>query len=676
MIRWVLCLVLFLGGDLLAGGVECEVGLGEVAPEEPGQPLRRYLYLAMRDSSILPPLAIGSGDPHGIVVLDMDHGMRFVKRIGSEVLYQGRATVSSGPGVRWMHGSAVTDRLYYGYSEPGAKYLRGINAATPAPPNANALIGCIDLRTDKTLWEQPTHNACSFAVFPDGTRLLAVPDQSQAAHGKMTILDAMTGRTLEEISSQSRVCYGVNVTAGGRYLLPNVWDGTLTAFDVESSRELPLASLFPRLASMDWSGVPERFRLFYSLDVATHYSVNGAGDFLWSQVRNSVRRSGGGPNLDGGLVFLDLPQGRSALVPLHAPLLENAVDSDRSRFHRWTPWDDRSVNLFGIGYVAAISPDERWLYHGTYAGDFKVIVWDNTVWPPRMVGVMGEGLASETETDPVSGGAIGCRNKSGAWVSADGRIVFTSDSWYFDARTWKPLGLMRNDAGKIIRCAKMNEVHFRGSDCVYFGQRFGYGRYREPAKIFPPSTDKTPPTAVSGLTASVSKPEARWSGGDVVASVELNWKPATDNDGVQRYAVYRDGELIGNCLGKNPGDPMLSEADAAVFRAQVGEVKENSFTARYLKPGQRYRFEVEPIDFAQNRGPRVVLDVAVPPIETQAEDALIKAWAERIFARAKETQAKECVEALNDWLERKYRSRSWLSALRAEIERISNKQKP
>jgi hypothetical protein len=487
----------------------------------------------------------------------------------------------------------------------------------------------------------------------------------------MTVLDAMTGRVLEEVLSQSRVAYGVNVMSGRRYLLPNAWGGTLTAFDIETSRERPLASLFPQLARMDWSGVPDRFRQFYSLDVATHYSVNGAGDFLWSQVRNSARRSGGAASVDGGLVFLDLRERRSALVPLYAPLLENAVEPDRSRFHRWNDWSDQSVNLFGIGYVATMSPDERWLYHGTYAGDFKVIVWDNTVWPPRTVGVMGEGLSSEREMDPLSGNMIGCRSKSGAWVSADGRIVFTSDSWYFDTRTWKPMGLMRNDAGKIIRCAKMNEVHFRGKDCVYFGQRFGYGRYREPATIFPPSADKTPPTEASALTAAMSKPEARWSGGDVVVSVELHWEPATDNEGVQRYAVYRDGELIGNCLGRNPGDPVLSATDAAVFREQVGKVKENSFIARYLKPGKRYRFEIEPVDFAQNLGPRIGLDVAVPALDALAEDALVKAWAERILARAREVrkdpgkaeQSYQCMEALADWIEHKHGSRTWANAV-------------
>jgi hypothetical protein len=88
-----------------------ELGLGEAVPEEPGQPLRRFLYLNMKDSSACPP--IGTGDPRGIIVLDIDHHHRFFKRIGSEMMMKGATDVSNGPGVRWMDGNPLNDRLYY-----------------------------------------------------------------------------------------------------------------------------------------------------------------------------------------------------------------------------------------------------------------------------------------------------------------------------------------------------------------------------------------------------------------------------------------------------------------------------------------------------------------------------------------------------------------------------------
>jgi hypothetical protein len=186
-----------------------------------------------------------------------------------------------------------------------------------------------------------------------------------------------------------------------------------------------------------------------------------------------------------------------------------------------------------------------------------------------------------------------------------------------------------------MRCSKMNEVHFRGKDCVYFGQRYGYGRYKEPEKIFPPSQDKTPPTAIAGLKAAVGAPAPRWAGGAIVAEVVLTWSPATDNEGVQRYAVWRDGELIGNGLGVNPAlDPVMSAEDQAEYEKQAGKFEPNSFQARYLEPGKSYTFEVEPIDFAQNRGPRAAISVEVPTVSDAQRLALIKARIEEMTARA------------------------------------------
>jgi hypothetical protein len=330
---------------------------------------------------------------------------------------------------------------------------------------------------------------------------------------------------------------------------------------------------------------------------------------------------------DSGLIFMDRAHRRVAHAPGNGMIVDNVIDPDCS--------DTRPLADFHFGYSASIAADERWLYHGTNKGDVRIIVWDNTVWPPRHVGIMGEGLCSKPTVDPVSGGPIGCWNKSGAWTSLDGTRVYTSDSWHFDARTWKPMGLMRDEKGKIVRCSKMNEVYFRGKDCVHFGQRYGFGRFKEPEKVFPPSTDKTPPTAISDLKAAVGEPAPRWAGGAITVEVRLTWSPATDNEGVQRYAVWRDGVLIGNCLGVNPGlDPVMSPEDQAEYEKQVGKFEPNTFKTRYLEPGKTYKFEVEPIDFAQNRGPRAIISVEVPAVPDEKRLELVKTRMEQIVARA------------------------------------------
>jgi hypothetical protein len=121
---------------------------------------------------------------------------------------------------------------------------------------------------------------------------------------------------------------------------------------------------------------------------------------------------------------------------------------------------------------------------------------------------------------------------------------------------------------------------------------------------------------------------------------------------VQRYAVWRDGELIGNCLGVNPGlDPVMSAEDQAEYERQVGKFEPNTFKARYLEPGKTYKFEVEPIDFAQNRGPRAAISVEVPGVSDAKRLALVKARIDQIVARASTNKTDRnirnpCVEAI------------------------------
>jgi hypothetical protein len=428
--------------------------------------------------------------------------------------------------------------------------------------------------------------------------------------------------------------------------------------DCRTLENVPAEKAFPGLLELaGWQALPPVFKTALTTQLSGTYNdvlrANGREDLLWSQIRNW----GNAGMESGGQMTFDLAHHRIAFSPVQAALISNAIDPDCSA--------TRKTSMFHYCYDTSLSADERWFYHGPNRGDLRVTVWDNMVWPPRHVGIMGEGLSStgsygwgsppNTAADPVSGGALGNNNKSGAWTSSDNTRVYTSDSWYFDAKTWKPMGLMRDEKGKVIRCSKMNEVHFRGKDCVYFGQRYGFGRYKDPAKIFPPSTDKTPPAAIADLKAVVGEPAPRWAGGAIVVEVKFAWSPATDNEGVQRYAVWRDGELIGNCLGVNPGlDPVMSAEDQAEYEKQVGKFEPNTFKARYLEPGKTYKFEVEPIDFAQNRGPRTGIAVEVPPVSDEQRTTMVKARIEEIAARMGASRDKNvrgpCWQAIQELL--------------------------
>ena len=587
-----------------------ELGAYEARPEFPDKPLRRYLYLHMKDSS-----TCGSYDRNiGIMVLDIDNGHRFVKRITSDLLVRGKTSGTSIGGVRAVGGSAETDRIYYGYANSG----RGFKLAggRQAGKDSACVIGCVDLRTDRVLWEQPSPGSLNVACFANGTRLLAGTGGKTDSEGTMWIWDAIEGRVLEEVKGFQGHGHGISRGPTWRFLYPEIYKNPIKLFDVKRKVAISLAEAFA-FDSLDdfegWWGKPIPTFPPFNAGVIP----NGAETVLAVQLWKGKA---------AGLQFFDLVSKRTVLVDLDCPLLHHsALPGPMKR-------------LYGFqGYQPVLSADEQWVYLGNEHHHHRVCVFDNSTWPPRFVGVMGSGLTSKQDKDPIWGLTVGCRNKGGAWPSADGSIVYTSDSRYFDTGTWKPMGMFRNEDGRAIRCTKFQEVHFRGEDAVYVGERYGFGRYKEPQKVFPPPTDKTPPSGIYDLEAAVDEPSARRANGTVVAAVHLSWSPATDNEGVQRYAVYRDGDLIGNCLGVNPDiDPVMSPEDQAEYERQVGKFQANTFVARYQEPGRTYRFEVEPIDFAQNRGPRTAFEVAVPAVEEATAERLVRTWAETVIAKVKE----------------------------------------
>lgn len=90
-----------------------------------------------------------------------------------------------------------------------------------------------------------------------------------------------------------------------------------------------------------------------------------------------------------------------------------------------------------------------------------------------------------------------------------------------------------------------------------------------------PPSDTTPPTAPGDLAVARA----------TTVSIALRWSAATDETGVARYAVYRDGTL-------------------------VDTTAERTFTVDRLECGTAYRFTVEARDAAGNGSPPAVLDTS------------------------------------------------------------------
>ena len=102
------------------------------------QAAQRYLYMSTPDG------AQSEGHSgNGILVFDIDHGHRFVRRI---------EIPSFREGLRGFTGNAKTHRLFYSTS--------------------NRRLGCFDLETDRVIWERVYEAGCDrSSVTPDGKKL-------------------------------------------------------------------------------------------------------------------------------------------------------------------------------------------------------------------------------------------------------------------------------------------------------------------------------------------------------------------------------------------------------------------------------------------------------------------------------------------------------------------------
>ncbi len=130
----------------------------------------RYLYVAapgLRDY-----LQYGG---HGVLVFDIDHGHRFVRRIASSGVTESGKPIN----VKGICASAVTHRLYVS--------------------NIKTLI-CFDLLTDKILWEKTYEGGCDrLEITPDGKTLYA-PSFEGAF---WNVIDAIDGHSIAQITTDS-----------------------------------------------------------------------------------------------------------------------------------------------------------------------------------------------------------------------------------------------------------------------------------------------------------------------------------------------------------------------------------------------------------------------------------------------------------------------------------------
>jgi hypothetical protein len=132
--------------------------------------LQRLLYVAV--PGIRNYLEYGG---HGLLVFNIDRGHQFVKRIPTAGLGKDGKPVN----VKGVCASAATQRIY----------ISTIQTLT-----------CLDLQTEKILWERTYEEGCDrMAISPDG-KLIYVPSFEKA---HWYVIDAMTGDIIQKVVTNS-----------------------------------------------------------------------------------------------------------------------------------------------------------------------------------------------------------------------------------------------------------------------------------------------------------------------------------------------------------------------------------------------------------------------------------------------------------------------------------------
>ncbi len=176
-----------------------------LAAERQNLPERRFLYVAT--PGIRDYLEYGG---HGVLVFDINDGHKFVKRIPSAGLNeQGRPL-----NVKGICANAATQRIYI---------------------STTRTLTCLDLVTEKILWEKPYPGGCDrMSISPDGKVIYQPSLEGPHWH----ILDALNGGIIAKITPNSGAHNTVYGLDGRRAYLAGLRSPSLTVADTSTHKAL------------------------------------------------------------------------------------------------------------------------------------------------------------------------------------------------------------------------------------------------------------------------------------------------------------------------------------------------------------------------------------------------------------------------------------------------------
>ena len=265
-----------------------------------GLPDGRYLYVATPGIRNL--LEFGGA---GVLVFDIDHGHKFVKRIETP-----HSRAKSPDNMKGVCASAATGRLYF---------------TTPVK------LYCLDLATEKTLWETALPQGCDrMSMTPDG-KVLYVPSFEKDI---WNVVDAETGSVIATIEPKSGAHNTVVGLDGSRMYLAGLKSPLLTVADTKTHKVV--GTVGPFAAAI------------------RPFTVNGAQSLVYVNVNECL-----------GFEIGDLTTGKK----LHRVEVEGFKNGPVKR---------HGCPSHGIG----LTPDEKevWVVD---AFNQRAHVFDNTVMPPK-----------------------------------------------------------------------------------------------------------------------------------------------------------------------------------------------------------------------------------------------------------------------------------------------------
>jgi hypothetical protein len=344
-------------------------------------PLKRLLYVTSRDG------AGGKGEK-GIYVYDIDNGHKLVKFIALPEL----------GGTRGACGCAATDKMWIAHG--------------------NDKLLCLDLRTEKVLWENQypkEEGGCDrIGVTPDGQKLY-VPSGFWSNNPHLKVVAGDTGKLRKQIEVSPK---------GGLHNLIVHPDG----------KQVVAGSTQYNMLSVIDTGTDEvKQKVGPIIGVIQPLTINGAGTLAY--INTHLYREGHGPGFEIG----DLKTGKILHI-VGRPDLK-----------------DRKTRCHGIG----LTPDEKEVWVVDQENK-EMHIFDNTGMPPQFKQAVP--MAARTH----------------GWIcfSRDGKYGWCDTGEVFDTATKKVVAQWTDQPdgqGGPVMSSKFFEVHLRGDDIIWVGQQMGIG---------------------------------------------------------------------------------------------------------------------------------------------------------------------------------------------------------